>query len=105
MGAHEKGLCAMNRRNKLIGLLVASWLAVAFVSVAQADVDDALAAYKQGDYDTAFKEWKPLADQGDAGAQWRLAAMYRGGQGVPQDYAEAAKWYYEAAVYYLYVEF
>ena len=42
------------KRNKLIWLLVSCWLAVGFVSVAQADFDDGLAAYERGDYDTAL---------------------------------------------------
>jgi TPR repeat protein len=40
---------------------------------------------------------KPLAEQGDAFAQYNLALIYSKGQGVPQDYAEAAKWYRKAA--------
>ena len=32
------------------------------------------------------------AEQGNAEAQYRLGRMYQGGQGVPQDYAEDAKW-------------
>ena len=40
---------------------------------------------------------KEKAEQGDAGAQLRLGAMYHQGEGVPQDFAEAAKWYRQAA--------
>ena len=83
--------------NKLIGLLVSCWLAVGFVSVALADFDDGVAAYEQGDYATAFKEFKPLAEQGDAHAQFKLGVMYRKGYGVPQDYKEALMWYRKAA--------
>ena len=54
-------------------------------------------AYDRGAYDTALKEWRPLADQGDVKAQFNLGVMYQLGQGVPQDYAEAAKWYRLAA--------
>lgn len=50
-------------------------------------------AYQAGDYAAALKEWKPLAEQGNAGAQYNLGAMYEHGEGVIQDYAEAAKWY------------
>jgi TPR repeat protein len=39
----------------------------------------------------------PLADQGNARAQYNLGAMYTKGLGVPQDYAEALKWYRQAA--------
>jgi TPR repeat protein len=40
---------------------------------------------------------KKRAAQGDAEAQNNLGVMYRKGQGVPQDYAEAAKWYRQPA--------
>ncbi len=52
----------------------------------------------KGDYATALKEWRPLAEQGDAEAQCNLGYMYKGGKGVPQDDAEAARWYRLAAV-------
>jgi len=38
-----------------------------------------------------------LAKQGDANAQYRLANMYRTGQGVRHDYAESVRWFLEAA--------
>ena len=72
---------AVSRCNKLIWLLVGSWLATAFVSVAQADDDDASAAYARGDYDTAIQQLKPLAEQGNAEAQSRLGWMYENGEG------------------------
>lgn len=37
------------------------------------------------------------AEQGDADAQSKLGWMYLKGQGVPQDYAQAAAWYRKAA--------
>ncbi len=52
----------------------------------------------KGDYATALKELRPLAEQGDAEAQCNLGYMYKGGKGVPQDDAEAARWYRLAAV-------
>jgi len=58
---------------------------------------DALAAYNLGDYATALRLWRPLADQGNASAQISLGLMYDNGHGVPQDYAEAVKWYRKAA--------
>ena len=59
--------------------------------------DDAWAAVHAGDYATAINILKPLAEQGDAGAQNSLGAMYANGQGVPQDYAVAVKWCRKAA--------
>jgi TPR repeat protein len=41
--------------------------------------------------------WRSLAEQGDAYAQYNLGNMYMKGEGVPQDYAEAVKWYRLAA--------
>jgi len=59
--------------------------------------EDGLAASKRGDYATALRLWLPLAEQGDAYAQFNLGYMYAKGEGVPQDYAEAVKWYRKAA--------
>jgi TPR repeat protein len=58
---------------------------------------DAVEAYRRGDYATALRLLRPLADQGNANAQFRLGSMYYHGRGLPQDYAEAAKWYRLAA--------
>jgi hypothetical protein len=38
-----------------------------------------------------------LAEQGDAKAQFALGTMYRDGQGVDRDYAEALRWWRKAA--------
>jgi TPR repeat protein len=59
--------------------------------------EDGVAALKRGDYATALQLLGPLADQGNARAQFKLGVMYYEGQGVPQDYAEAVKWYRRAA--------
>jgi len=37
-----------------------------------------------------------FAEQGEAAAQFNLGLMYATGQGVPQDDAEAAKWFRRA---------
>ncbi len=49
-------------------------------------------AYKKGDYVTALKEWRPLAEQGIARAQYNLGVMYFMGRGVPQDDVLAHMW-------------
>jgi len=54
-------------------------------------------AYDSGDYATALREWRPLAEQGDKHAQIWLGVMYANGKGVIQDYKEAVKWYGLAA--------
>jgi uncharacterized protein len=59
--------------------------------------EDALAAAQSGDYATANWLLRPLADQGDAIAQYDLGFMYDAGHGVMQDYGEAMRWYRLAA--------
>ena len=44
-----------------------------------------------------LKEFRPLAEQGDAQAQYRMGVLNREGLGVPQDFAEAVRWYRRAA--------
>ena len=57
-----------------------------------------VAAYHRGAYRTALREFKALAKQGDASAQYNIGLMYAKGQAVPNDYRKAAKWYRKAAV-------
>ena len=54
-------------------------------------------AYNRGDFATALREWRPLAEQGDALAQYNLGVLYRKGRGVPQDDVQARQWYEKAA--------
>ncbi len=78
-------------------VIVAATLLIAFMATARADFQEGYAAYGRGEYATALREFRPLARQGDASAQFALGVMHRTGQGVVQDYAEAAKWYRMAA--------
>ncbi len=63
-----------------------------------------LRAYQRGDYATAIRKWKPLAEQGHADAQAGLGFMaYFGDRrsfdpdAIPLDDADAAKWFRLAA--------
>jgi len=78
--------------------LTASLFLVAIAGAAVAGpFEDAVTAYDNGDYATAIRLLRPLADQGLAEAQHDLAIMYFEGQGVSRDYAEAMKWFRLAA--------
>ncbi len=55
-------------------------------------LDEALRAYEAEE-----AQKKASANQGDAVAQFNLGLDYTKGQGVPQDYAEAAKWFRKSA--------
>jgi cytochrome c biogenesis protein CcmG/thiol:disulfide interchange protein DsbE len=61
------------------------------------DYDAGLNAYDAGDFVTALRIFRPLAQQGDAGAQYMLGVMYLTGDGVSQDEAEAGHWLQLAA--------
>ncbi len=86
---------------KLAGLTLIAALGVGFIlgltAPAWAGWDEAIAALQRGDYATAIRELRPLAEHGDAKAQYNIGIMYDRGDGVPQDYAEAVKWYRKAA--------
>ena len=79
------------------GLLV---LPVAFIllfGTAFANFEKGSEAAESGDYATSLKDWKPLAVQGDAHAQFNLGVAYMQGLGVTQDYKAAFKWFKLAA--------
>ncbi len=80
---------------KRLALAVA--LLIALATPSQADYRDGLRAYSRGDYATALHELKPLAEQGHSDARLILGFMYLRGRGVPQNHAEAAKWFRKAA--------
>ena len=75
-------------------------LAVLLGSVGEswsADLQKGLDAVNRGDFATALREWRPLAEQGDASAQNNLGFMYVYGKGVLQDYVRAHMWFNIAA--------
>ena len=82
---------------RIIGSGVLLVVLVVLAAPAWAGFQEGLAAAKSGDYSTAMREWRPLAEQGNAGAQFNLGIMYEKGQGVLQNHAAAAHWYRKAA--------
>jgi len=75
--------------------LVVSILSLALP--AWADFEAGMKAYVNEDYAIAAQEWQPLAEQGDANAQYNLGILYHKGRGIPQDDVQARKWYGKAA--------
>lgn len=51
-----------------------------------------IAAYEKKDYELALKHFRPLAEAGNAEAQFSLARMYALEEGVSENYTEALKW-------------
>ncbi len=61
------------------------------------DFAEGFIAAENYDYPAAVKILGPLADQGDAAAQFNIALMYHSGSGVQANENEAVKWYTKAA--------
>jgi hypothetical protein len=65
--------------------------------VAAGPIEDAGEAVARGDYGRALRLIRPLANDGEASAQYNLGLMYVAGRGVEQDYVAAAVWFRKAA--------
>ena len=79
-------------------VLAALILVLSFTApVVAGPLEDAAAAHGRGDYATALRIIRPLADQNNATAQALMGILYSTGRGVQQSYVEAAKWYLLAA--------
>ena len=78
---------------KNIGLIVVVTLFFSASQNAWGGFQEGLDAYERKDFATALKEWKPLAEQGNAFAQNNLGFMYDNGWGVPKDYVLAYMWF------------
>ncbi len=81
-------------RKQLFAVILLAFIAVP----AQADFNNAVLSYSQGQYDQAFREMQSLAVSAEHPlAMYFLGIMYSNGQGVEQDIKEGAKWYKAAA--------
>jgi TPR repeat protein len=76
--------------------VVPVWLMLCAAAVAVAQ-DHGFEAYQAGRFEQAFAALVPLAEKGDANAQYVLGIMYARGQGVEQSFYEAGKMYRLAA--------
>jgi TPR repeat protein len=81
---------------RLLNMLLVLLVCAAVPAFAE-PFEDAKAAHNSGDYATALRLYRALADAGDLRAQNNLGSMYANGQGVPQDYVMAVSLYRKAA--------
>ncbi len=77
--------------------LLAAVAVAALAAPASADFPAAVEAYDQGDYETTFAESEPLAERGDADAQYMLGYLYSRGEGVRRNLVRAWLWFALAA--------
>ena len=75
-------------------LVVSVWLCS---TAAVAGLKEGYEALSRKDYVTAANEYRPLAERGDAEAQYRIGRMYEFGNGYAQDKAQGIAWIRKAA--------
>jgi hypothetical protein len=95
--SHVANCCRAAIRPVIGVFLLAAALAVGSNQAVAAPFEDARAAFKRGDYATQMRIMRPLADRGDARAQYEVGAAYFLGFGEPKAFARAAFWYRKAA--------
>lgn len=81
-------------RNLLGALAIAAALGA---PAAAGPLEDANDAYREKAYAKAAELWRPLAENGDAEAQYSLGTLYAEGKGVEQNDATAFLWFQRAA--------
>jgi TPR repeat protein len=78
-------------RTRFCSVLAALVLAATARAVVAGPFEDATEAYKRGDFATALRLLRPLADRQHVLAETALAEMYLRGDGTPKDYIAALK--------------
>lgn len=79
----------------MIKRLAVFFFSLSLATTAWAGFDECM-IFKEKDNSTALKEWLPLAEQGDAQAQFNLWETYSYGRGVTKDEVLAVQWYRKA---------
>jgi hypothetical protein len=78
-------------------LVVAALLTFAAAPLPAQSVKAGIEAWQRADYSAAVGIWRPLAEKGDADAQFNLGQAYRLGKGVPINLGAAKTWFERAA--------
>jgi len=84
-----------NARNLIGAFAVATALGTSPTTAGP--LEDGDAAYRDKDYAKAVELWQPLAERGDATAQYFIGTLYAEGKGVPQSDETAFSWFQRAA--------
>lgn len=83
----------MNRKY----LIALALMAFAAAPIRAQSVKAGIDAWQRSDYSGAVAIWRPLAEKGDADAEFNLGQAYRLGRGVPINLAAAKTWFERAA--------
>ncbi|WP_455011211.1 tetratricopeptide repeat protein [Haemophilus parahaemolyticus] len=76
----------------LLGASVFSFQSTSWADTPEQQFQQGLTVYEQSDYQTAFKLWLPVAEQGYAPGQFILGLSYILGKGVQVNKALAKEW-------------
>ncbi|MEA3016885.1 MAG: uncharacterized protein QOI38_1607 [Sphingomonadales bacterium] len=87
----------MKYRQWMFAATAAAAIAVAATGTAFADVRAGIEQWRAGNYEAAIREWRPLAERGDADAQFNMGQAYRLGRGVSADPRTSNMWFERAA--------
>ena len=90
----EQSFQTMKLKRAIAAIVLVSAVAA---PLAAGTFEDAVDAHARGDYAKALRLIRPLANDGNATAQFNLGVMYLTGRGVQQDYSAAALWFRKAA--------
>jgi len=94
--------CNTEARIKPAAYRMSQYLAIALLSLAStrlmaADFASGLDAFDRGLYQEALAQFKPLAQEGNARAEYRLGLSYAKGLGIARDYKRAVIWLRKSA--------
>jgi len=81
-------------------LIINFFIVLLFVGAGQSaanDLEDAVSAMRSGDFAEAYCIMRPLADQGDADAQYNIGWMYLNGYGLRVNDSLALQWWNKAS--------
>jgi uncharacterized protein len=78
-------------------LAASIWIASLTAPLSAQSVKAGIEAWQKADYAAAVAIWRPLAEHGDADAQFNLGQAYRLGRGLPIDLGAAQVWFERAA--------
>jgi TPR repeat protein len=87
----------MKCTSRYLIVAVAIFAAAATLPSLAGPLEDGRAAYDKQDYVEALKLWRPLAEQGNATAQYQVGILYAEGKGVAASDLIAAAWFQRAA--------
>lgn len=83
-------MLGISSRSLIIGILILP----AYLSAGP--LEDGHDAFDKKQYESAYKIWLPLAEQGDPEAQYNIALLYMKGNGVEQSDRTALSWFTRA---------